>query len=76
MANYQELANLVWHVADDDRKDQSIDTYNRFKDIVPEESLPQIILNETNFSFYNTSRYDLFRLKAGPKKSASTSITT
>ena len=97
MANYQELANLVWNVADDvlrglfkpheygditlpflvlrrldciltedDRKDKSIESYNRFKDVVPEESLPQIILNETKSSFYNTSQYDLSRLKADP----------
>ena len=97
MANYQELANLVWNVADDvlrglfkpheygditlpflvlrrldciltedDRKDKSIESYNRFKDVVPEESLPQIILKETDSSFYNTSRYDLSRLKADP----------
>ena len=97
MANYQELANLVWNVADDvlrglfkpheygditlpflvlrrldciltedDRKDKSIESYNRFKDVVPEESLPQIILKETNTSFYNTSQYDLSRLKADP----------
>ena len=97
MANYQELANLVWNVADDvlrglfkpheygditlpflvlrrldciltedDRKDKSIETYNRFKDDIPEELLPQIILKETNSSFYNTSQYDLSRLKADP----------
>ena len=35
MANHQELANLVWNVADDDRKDTAVETYNRFKDIVP-----------------------------------------
>ena len=92
MANYQELANLIWNVADDilrglfkpheysditllvlrrldcilaedDRKDTAVETYNRFKDIIPEESLPQIVLKETNTSFYNTSRYDLSRLK-------------
>ena len=97
MANHQELANLVWSVADDvlrglfkpheygditlpflvlrrldciltedDRKDKAIAAHNRFKDVVPEESLPQIILNETKSSFYNTSRYDLSRLKADP----------
>ena len=97
MANYQELANLVWNVADDvlrglfkpheygditlpflvlrrldciltedDRKDKAIDAYNRFKDVVPEESLPRIILNETKSRFYNTSQYDLSRLKADP----------
>ena len=97
MANYQELANLVWNVADDvlrglfkpheygditlpflvlrrldcileedDRKEQAIDTYNRFKDQVPEEQLPPIIRRATNTSFYNTSQYDLSRLKADP----------
>ena len=97
MANYQELANLVWNVADDvlrglfkpheygditlpflvlrrldciladeDRKDKAVKTYNRFRDKVPEELLPQIILKETNTRFYNTSQYDLSRLKADP----------
>ena len=97
MANYQELANLVWNVADDvlrglfkpheygditlpflvlrrldcileedDRKEQAIDTYNRFKNQVPEEQLPPIIRRATNTSFYNTSQYDLSRLKADP----------
>ena len=97
MANYQELANLVWNVADDvlrglfkpheygditlpflvlrrldcileedDRKEQAIDTYNRFKNQVPEEQLPPIIQRATNTSFYNTSQYDLSRLKADP----------
>ncbi len=97
MANYQELANLVWTVADDvlrglfkpheygditlpflvlrrldcildedGRKEKAINTYNRFKDKVPEEALPRIILKETNTSFYNTSQYDLSRLKADP----------
>ena len=97
MANYQELANLVWNVADDvlrglfkpheygditlpflvlrrldcildedGRKEKGINTYNQFKDQVPEESLPPIILNETDTKFYNTSPYDLSRLKADP----------
>ncbi len=97
MANYQELANLVWTVADDvlrglfkpheygditlpflvlrrldcildedGRKEKAINTYNRFKDKVPEEALPRIILKETDTSFYNTSQYDLSRLKADP----------
>ncbi|MCY3741494.1 MAG: class I SAM-dependent DNA methyltransferase [Candidatus Poribacteria bacterium] len=97
MANYQELANLVWTVADDvlrglfkpheygditlpflvlrrldcildedDRKDKAIQTYNQFKDHVPEEALPPIILKEINASFYNTSQYDLSRLTEDP----------
>ena len=97
MANYQELAHLVWTVADDvlrglfkpheygditlpflvlrrldcildkdGRKKRAIDTYNQFKDKVPEEQLPPIILRETNTSFYNTSHYDLSRLTEDP----------
>ena len=97
MANYQELANLVWTVADDvlrglfkpheygditlpflvlrrldcildenDRKDKAIHIYNQFKDQVPEEALPPIILREINASFYNTSQYDLSRLTEDP----------
>ncbi len=97
MANYQELANLVWNVADDvlrglfkpheygditlpflvlrrldclldedGRKDKVINTYNQYNDKVPEDALPPIILKETNTRFYNTSRYDLSRLKADP----------
>ena len=97
MANYQELANLVWNVADDvlrglfkpheygditlpflvlrrldcildeeSRKEKAINTYNEFKDKVPEEALPPIILREINTRFYNTSPYDLSRLKADP----------
>ena len=97
MANYQELANLVWNVADDvlrglfkpheygditlpflvlrrldcildedDRKDKAIQIHNQFKDQVPEEALPQIILNEINASFYNTSQYNLSRLTEDP----------
>ena len=97
MANYQELANLVWNVADDvlrglfkqheygditlpflvlrrldcildedGRKDKAIQIYNQFKDQVPEEALPPIILREINASFYNTSHYDLSRLTEDP----------
>ena len=97
MANYQELANLVWNVADDvlrglfkpheygditlpflvlrrldcildedERKEKAIDTYNQFNGKVSEELLPPIILRETDTSFYNTSRYDLSRLKEDP----------
>ncbi len=97
MANYQELANLVWNVADDvlrglfkpheygditlpflvlrrldcileedGRKEKAIETYNRFKDQVPEDRLPPIIQRATDTSFYNTSQYDLSRLKADP----------
>ena len=94
MANYQELANLVWTVADDvlrglfkpheygditlpflvlrrldcildedGRKEKAIDTYNQFQKKVPTDALPQIIRNATGTSFYNTSQYDLSRLK-------------
>ncbi len=97
MANYQELANLVWNVADDvlrglfkpheygditlpflvlrrldcildenDRKEKAIDTYNRFNGEISEDLLPPIILRETDANFYNTSKYDLSRLKDDP----------
>ncbi len=97
MANYQELATLVWNVADDvlrglfkpheygditlpflvlrrldcildedGRKEKAINAYNQFKDKVSEDALPQIIENATGTSFYNTSQYDLSRLKADP----------
>ena len=97
MANYQELAHLVWNVADevlrglfkpheygditlpflvlrrldclldeDGRKEKAINTYNQFKDQVPEESLPLIIQKVIGTSFYNTSQYDLSRLKDDP----------
>ena len=97
MANYQELANLVWNVADDvlrgpfkeheygditlpflvlrrldcvldedERKDKAIRIYNQFKDQVPEEALPPIILRAINASFYNISKYDLSRLEEDP----------
>ncbi len=97
MANYQELANLVWNVADDvlrglfkpheygditlpflvlrrldclldedGRKEKTINTYNQFRDKVSEDALSPIILRETKTSFYNTSQYDLSRLKADP----------
>ena len=94
MANYQELANLVWNVADDvlrglfkpheygditlpflvlrrldcildedGRKEKAIDTYNQFKDLVEEDQLPPIIQKAIGIRFYNTSQYDLSRLK-------------
>ena len=97
MANYQELATLVWNVADDvlrglfkpheygditlpflvlrrldclldegGRKEKAINTYNQYNGEVSEDLLPPIILKETNTSFYNTSRYDISRLKADP----------
>lgn len=93
MANYQELANLVWTVADDvlrglfkpheygditlpflvlrrldcileedGRKEKAIDTYNQFKEQVPEDALPPIIIGAAGTRFYNTSPYDLSRL--------------
>ena len=98
MANYQELANLVWNVADDvlrglfkpheygditlpflvlrrldclldedGRKEKGINTYNQYNGKVSEDLLPPIILRETNTSFYNTSQYDLSRLKDDSK---------
>ena len=97
MANYQELANLVWNVADDvlrglfkpheygditlpflvlrrldcildedGRKEKAVNTYNQYNGKVSEDLLPPIILRETNTSFYNTSQYDLSRLKEDP----------
>ena len=97
MANYQELANFVWNVADDvlrglfkpheygditlpflvlrrldcildegGRKEKAIDTYNQYDGKISEDLIPPIILRETNTSFYNTSQYDLSRLKADP----------
>ena len=97
MASYQELANLVWNVADDvlrglfkpheygditlpflvlrrldclldegGRKEKAINTYNQYNGEVSEDLLPPIILKETNTSFYNTSQYDISRLKADP----------
>jgi len=97
MANYQELANLVWNVADDvlrglfkpheygdvtlpflvlrrldcileegERKRRAINAYNQFKDKVSEDRLPPIILKATGTQFYNTSQYDLARLKDEP----------
>ena len=97
MANYQELANLVWNVADDvlrglfkpheygditlpflvlrrldcildedGRKEKAISTYDQYNDKVAEELLPPIILREIETSFYNTSPYDLSRLKEDP----------
>ena len=97
MANYQELANLVWNVADDvlrglfkpheygditlpflvlrrldcildenGRKELAINAYDQFKDQVPEDRLPQIIQSAIGINFYNTSQYDLSRLKADP----------
>ena len=41
-------------------------TYNQYNGKVSEELLPPIILRDTNTSFYNTSQYDLSRLKADP----------
>ena len=97
MANYQELANLVWTVAndvlrgpfkeheygditlpflvlrrldcvldEDGRKEKAINTYDQFKDQVPEDTLPPIILRAINTSFYNISKYDLSRLTEDP----------
>ena len=94
MSNYQELAKLVWNVADNvlrglfkpheygditlpflvlrrldcileknGRKKKAIKTYEQFKNKIAEDKLPPIIMKETQTSFYNTSQYDLCRLK-------------
>ena len=60
------LRRLDCILTEDDPKDKAIEAHNRFKDVVPAESLPRIILNETKSSFYNTSQYDLSPLKADP----------
>ena len=51
---------------EDKRKEKAINTYNQFNGKVSEDLLPPIILRETDTSFYNTSRYDLSRLKEDP----------
>ncbi|MCG9126292.1 SAM-dependent DNA methyltransferase [Candidatus Poribacteria bacterium] len=97
MANYQELANLVWNVADDvlrglfkpheygditlpflvlrrldcileedNRKEKTIEIYNKFKEDVAEYNIPRIIQNAINSKFYNTSEFDLSLLKDDP----------
>ena len=50
----------------DGRKEKAINTHNQFKDQVPEEALPPIILKAINTNFYNISKYDLSRLKDDP----------
>ena len=60
------LRRLDCTLAKDGRKDKAIAIYNQFKDKVPEDALPPIILKETSTGFYNTSRYDLSRLKEDP----------
>ena len=57
------LRRLDCILDEDGRKEKAINTYNQFTDKVPEETLPPIILRETNTNFYNTSKYDLSRLK-------------
>ena len=97
MANFQELSNLVWNVADDvlrglfkqheygditlpflvlrrldcilqqgDRKNQGIQLYNQFKDQMEDEQIHPILLGQLGIGFYNTSQYDLSRLKDDP----------
>ena len=60
------LRRLDCILEEDGRKEKAIDTYNQFKDRVPEDALPPIILSATDTSFYNTSQYDLSRLKEDP----------
>ena len=98
MANYQELANLVWNVADDvlrglfkpheygditlpflvlrrldcildedGRKEKAINTYNQFNGQSTRRSTTTDYSETDRYtSFYNTSQYDLSRLKADP----------
>ena len=47
---------------EDGRKEKAIDTYNQFKEQVPEDALPPIIIGAAGTRFYNTSHYDLSRL--------------
>ena len=64
------LRRLDCILDEDGRKEKAINTFNQYKDKVSEEVLPPIILRETNTSFYNTSQYDLARLKADPNNIA------
>ena len=64
------LRRLDCILDEDGRKAKAINTFNQYKDKVSEEVLPPIILKETNTSFYNTSQYDLARLKADPNNIA------
>ena len=50
-----------------DEKRKSINTFNQYNGKVSEDLLPPIILRETSTSFYNTSQYDLSRLKEDSK---------
>ena len=44
-------------------KDQVIDTFKKFKDVLEEPQLAPVVLKATNgTNFYNTSFYDLRRL--------------
>ena len=56
------LRRLDCILDEDGRKEKAINTYNQFKDLVPEGQLPPIIRQATGTSFYNTSQYDLSRL--------------
>ena len=60
------LRRLDCILDEDGRKEKAINTYNQYNGKVSEDVLPPIILRETNTSFYNTSQYDLSRLKADP----------
>ena len=56
------LRRLDCILDEDGRKEKAINTYNQFKDLVPEDQLPPIIRQATGTSFYNTSQYNLSRL--------------
>jgi type I restriction enzyme M protein len=45
------------------KKDEVLEAYNKYKDQLDEEQLKPILYQATNgLSFYNTSKYDLYRL--------------
>jgi type I restriction enzyme M protein len=60
------LRRLDCILDEEGRKDKAINIFNEYKDKVPENALPPIILSQIGTSFYNTSQYDLARLKADP----------
>ena len=61
------LRRLDCLLDEDGRKEKVINTYNQYNGKVSEDLLPPIILRETDTSFYNTSQYDLSRLKEDSK---------
>ena len=60
------FAQIDCILEEDNRKEKAIETYNAFNNKVPDDRLPHIILNSIKTKFYNTSQYDLSRLKDDP----------